>query len=325
MLKVRSNVASAEVFVDNRSVGVVPVTTYLTAGEHTVRVVADRYDPWVRKLKIEPGKATEAQANLTPGSGTVEWVGPAGARLKVDGTERGMLPIRLSDLPPGRHTWSVEAPKLEPAEGAVDFVAGKNFLINVTMGSSAGVVVVESTPAGAQVWLDGAAVGVTPLRLTDVPPGEHGVRVSAEGRATVFRRIDTTDGARGEVTASLPSTGTVVKFPPLGTGSELWVAGVKVGTGPDHGLTLLEKGKTSFRIVEGENVAEGTVSLPANGRVVLKTRGRDIVPQKPLTQQWAFWAAVGGGVAAGATAGVVAAVASTPEPLPTGDVVVVLP
>ncbi len=325
VLKVRSNVATAEVFVDNVSVGVVPVTTYLAVGEHAIRVVADRYDPWVRRVKIESGKVTDAQANLTPGSGTVEWIGPAGARLKVDGADRGMLPIRLSDLKPGTHTWTVEAPRFEPAEGTVDFASGKNLLVNVAMGSSAGVVVVTSTPEGADVWLDGKPVGQTPLRLTGVAPGAHGVRLSADDRASVFRTIDTTDGARGEVTASLPASGASVRFPPLGSGSDLYVNGVLVGTGPDHGLDLLAKGRTDFRIVEGETVFEGEVTVPSSGRLVLVTRGRDIVAKKPLTEQWAFWAAVGGGVAAGATAGVVAAVAATPEPLPSGDIVVVLP
>ncbi len=325
VLKVRSNVATAEVYIDNALVGVVPITTYLSVGEHAIRVVADHYDPWVRKVKVEAGKTTDAQASLTPGKGTVEWTGPAGARLKVDGVDRGMLPIRLGDLTPGAHTWHAEAPRLEPADGTLDFAAGKNLLIPVTLGSSEGVVVVTSTPAGADVWLDGKPVGVTPLRLTAIASGEHGVRISAPDRATVFRTIDTSDGSRGEVTVTLPANGASVRFPPLGTGSDLYVNHVLVGTGPDHGLDLLEKGRTDFMIVEGEAVTEGTVTLPSSGRVVLVTRGRDIVTKKPLTEQWAFWAALGGGVAAGATVGVVAAVASTPEPLPTGDIVVVLP
>ena len=100
---------------------------------------------------------------------------------------------------------------------------------------------------------------------------------------------------------------------------------VLAGTGPDLGLSLVEKGRTHVVLTEGEWVAEGTFTFPANGRVTLKVHDRALVQQKPLLERWGFWAAVGGGVVAGTTAGIVAAVASSPEPLPTGDVVVALP
>jgi len=326
VLKVRANIDGAEVYVDNVRVGVVPVTTYVAPGEHTVRVVAERYDPWVRKLKFEAGKTTEAAASLVPGKGTVEWLGPAGARLTVDGRYRGMLPIHLNDLSEGEHRWKVEAPKMEPAEGELSFVAGKNLLIPVELSSSEGVVVVQSTPPGADVWLDGEKVGVTPLRLTGIALGTHDVRVEAKGRATVLREIDTSDGARGEVVATLAESGARLKVTGLGSGSEVYVNDVRVGNGPDDVvIDELEKGRITVNVIEGEHVAEGSLSLPANGTLTLRASGRDVVVVKPLVQRWGFWAAVGGVAAAGTTAGVVAAVSSVPEPLPSGDVVVVLP
>ncbi len=40
-----------------------------------------------------------------------------------------------------------------------------------------GTLLVESTPAGAQVFVDGVALGNTPLQINDVPPGLHTWRV----------------------------------------------------------------------------------------------------------------------------------------------------
>ncbi len=51
---------------------------------------------------------------------------------------------------------------------------------------SSGPLQVDSSPSGATVWLDGIAVGTTPVTLGDLAPGEHEVAVAKEGfvRAT---------------------------------------------------------------------------------------------------------------------------------------------
>ena len=49
----------------------------------------------------------------------------------------------------------VEALGAEPAEGTIEVVPGRNYLIDAKLESSAGVVVVHSKPDGAHVSLDG--------------------------------------------------------------------------------------------------------------------------------------------------------------------------
>jgi hypothetical protein len=48
---------------------------------------------------------------------------------------------------------------------------------------------IRSTPPGARVWLDGRALGVTPIAADDVPAGEHTVRLTREGYTTQQRRV----------------------------------------------------------------------------------------------------------------------------------------
>jgi hypothetical protein len=323
ILKVHSAVAGAEVFVDGQSVGPAPVTRFLAEGPHQLRVVADHYDPFVRRVDIAADKTVDVNATLTPGNGTVEFTGPSGSRLSIDGADRGPLPIRVPAPTAGKHAWRVEAPGFEPAEGAVDFVPGRNYLIDVALESSAGVLVVESTPAGATVLLDGAEVGTTPLRMEGVASGKHGLELRLADHASALRGFDNTDGKRTEVKATLPATGATIT---LATGSDdakVFVNEVPVGTGATVKIGPLEKGRAHVRVVLGEREATDTVAIPSRGAVSLRVAGDTIVERKPLTQRWGFWAAVGGGVAAGTTAAVLLA----PEPAepPTGDTVVVLP
>lgn len=325
ILKVRSSVDGAEVWVDGALLGSAPLTKYLAVGTHQLRVVADRHDPFVRRIEIAADKTVEVQAALTPGPGTVEFSGPPGARLSLDGVDRGPLPIRLPNPGVGAHAWRVEAPKFEPTEGRLEVEAGKNYLIDVRMPSSRGVFVVTTDPAGAAVQLDGKSVGTTPLRLEGVEPGSHVVVVSHPERAGLVRVLDTSDGSRGEVVATLAKAGGTLEITTGSPDARVLLDGALLGEGAKVVVGPVEKVKLKLRVELGDRTVTDTVSVPARGTLALRVAGDDLVERKPLTQRWGFWAAVGGAAVAGGatTAAVVAATA--PPPDPTGDTVVVLP
>jgi hypothetical protein len=325
ILKVRSNVEGAEVWLDGALLGATPLTKYLAVGAHQIRVVADRYDPFVRRVEIAEDKTLEVQASLTPGTGTIEFTGPPGARLLLDGTDRGPLPIRLPGPNPGTHAWRVEAPKFEPAEGRIEFVGGRNYLVDVKLPSSRGVFVVESTPAGATVSLDGKNVGATPLRLENIEPGRHVVLVTHPDRAAILRVVDTTDGTRGEVKATLPTTGGVLDITTGSTDAQVLLDGAPVGAGAHVTVGPFEKGKMKVQVLVGDRKVTDTVSVPARGTVALRVAGDSLLERKPLVQRWGFWAIVGGAAVAGGATTAAVVVATAPEPPPTGDTVVVLP
>lgn len=325
ILKVRSSVEGAEVYVDGALLGKAPLTKYLAVGTHQLRVVADRHDPFVRKIEIAADKTVEIQATLTPGNGTLEFTGPPGARLFVDGADRGELPIRIPSPGAGKRTWRVEAPKHEPAEGVLDVVAGKNYLLDVPMRSSRGVFVVETTPAGATVLLDGTDVGKTPLRLENVEPGLHVVVVSHPETAGIVRTVDTSDGSRGEVKATLPKSGATVEVSTGSADARVFVNGAPFGMGQKVVIGPIEKSKLQIRVELGGRAVEDTVAVPARGTVALRVSGDELAERKPLVQRWGFWAAVGGAAVAGGATAAAVAVATAPEPPPTGETVVELP
>lgn len=324
ILKVKSNVPGAEVYLDGQSIGPVPITRFLSPGTHAMRVVADDYDPMVRKVDILDGKTTEINALLAAGTGTAEFEGPPAGKLTVDGKDAGILPIRMSDLTPGSHTWAVNSDRYEPQQGTLEFVKGKNYIVSVPMTSSAGVFLITSTPV-AEVLMDGKSVGQTPLRLEGVALGVHGIVLKAADRATVVRTVDTSDGSRGELTVSLPKGGSVLKIATGSASAQVFLNGTPIGEGAVVKFGPLEKGHAQVSIdVDGARVTEGE-TIPASGTLLLRRTPDGIEKLKPLTQRWGFWAAVGGGAAVGAGAGIATAVVLQPAPLPAGDTVVTLP
>lgn len=325
ILKVNCSIPGADVYLDGAPIGDAPLTRYVQPGIHQLRVVADDHDPHVRRVEILSDKTTDVNAALSVGTGTVEFTGPPGARLFIGGAERGPLPIRLTDLTPGSFSWTVDAPKYEPASGTVDFVRGKNLLIPVELASSMGVFVIESTPPGATVFLNSEPRGVTPLRLEGIEPGVHAVALSVTERATVLRSVDTTGGERGEVRATLPEAGGELKMVTGEDSARVLLSGTVIGTGAKVIAGPFERGKARVQVETSAGIAEDTVTIPSEGRLSLQVVDGKIEEIQPLYERWAFWAAIGGGVALAGGGVATAVVLSQPDPPPRGETLVTLP
>ena len=190
-ISVHASVAGAVVWIDNVRVGETPLEQFVAVGPHVVRVAADGFDPFVRKVKVKKGGVISLAARLKPGKGTVEvQVQPGGARLILNDTEEWPTPVRLRDLSPGNYKFRIEAAGHESIEGEFSFVRGKNLLIIETLTSSAGLLEVASQPVGADVLLDGeriAAERIVAQGYADTRPIVENVGVESRARN---RRVD---------------------------------------------------------------------------------------------------------------------------------------
>jgi len=66
-----------------------------------------------------------------------------------------------------------------------------------------GVLVVDSRPPGANVYVDGQLRGQTPLTVPNVTPGEHGVRLQLDGYDEWIDAVRVAAGSKQRVAASL--------------------------------------------------------------------------------------------------------------------------
>jgi serine/threonine protein kinase len=151
---------------------------------------------------------------------------PSGARVEINGRSRGTSPLTLTDLPYGRHTVRITQDGYTAAQRRVTMSArspAHTLDVSLTRAARAaapasrasepsgnayvGSVVVESRPAGAQVFFDGRGVGVTPLSIPSVPIGSHVVRLELSGHKRWSTSIRVVAGERVRVAASLEETG----------------------------------------------------------------------------------------------------------------------
>ena len=111
-LVVQSRPDSARVTVDGEERGVTPLTMKLPSGAHVLEVQIGTAEPRVIPLTIQAGVQTAQYVELqnVPMTGSLEIRSdPPGARVSIDGQNRGAAPVTLRDLPPGDHEVVLEA------------------------------------------------------------------------------------------------------------------------------------------------------------------------------------------------------------------------
>ncbi len=134
---------------------------------------------------------------------------PSGARVILQGRERGVTPLSLSGLPFGtyrvqfaRDGYRTEEQQVVLSASRADrAVAVRLRVASPVVGP--GILVVDTRPAGAAVLVDGKRVGATPLVLPGVMSGSHRVRLELPGYRPWETTVAIKAGTRSRVTASL--------------------------------------------------------------------------------------------------------------------------
>jgi serine/threonine protein kinase len=136
---------------------------------------------------------------------------PPGARVFVDGRSGGETPATVRDLARGAHQVRLVLEGYTTVERRIVITASQPALaLNVPMPKVPvvptrldSVLVVESRPAGATVFLDGRDIGKTPLTLPSVPVGVHAVRMELDGYRKWSASIQVLASNQNRVAASL--------------------------------------------------------------------------------------------------------------------------
>ena len=129
---------------------------------------------------------------------------PTSARVIVDGEERGVTPATLQ-LQPGAHVLEIKVGNSEPRVIPLTIQAGVQTAQYVELQSVplTGGIDLRSEPPGAKVSVDGRRRGVTPLRMNDLPPGEHELLFDAP-TGSIKQKVHIDAGVMTQVTVRMP-------------------------------------------------------------------------------------------------------------------------
>ncbi|MBT5532050.1 PEGA domain-containing protein [Candidatus Poribacteria bacterium] len=209
-------------------------------GTYKITVMKDGYAPEeLPTVAIRPDEVTTLDVALK-GYATLRYATmPPGVTVTVDGVVQ-TLPFRTGE---GAHKVKLNRPGYASVELDTTLTAGQGLDLFPDWERVTADLAVTSDPPGAEVTLDHATWGKTPMTLDDVPAGEHELELSLPDHEPVRRRITVTETSRPVAIKMTRSRGTVQvnSTPP---GATVRIDGRRQGATP---ATLrLSAGKTTI-------------------------------------------------------------------------------
>jgi len=187
-LSVRSNPGGAKVYVDGEDVGTTPVFLNDLSGEtHEVVVFMPGYGAFTRIVDGSSGSImVDMEEEKSYGMGFLSVVTtPVDARVDVDDEKLGLTPLE-TPLEAGNHRVTISKTGYKTVEMEVDIETERTNKVELVLEGKEGSLLVVATPSGAEVEVDGAVVGTAwePLKIEDLMPGTHEVKVRKDGYRT---------------------------------------------------------------------------------------------------------------------------------------------
>lgn len=196
----------ATVWLDGDALGPAPLELKrVVAGRHTVRVTADLYRPFERKVMVRSGRRSRIRARLRPNHGTLAIrTRPPGGRVRIDGEAAGTTPLEVK-LAPGPHAIEVSGPSpaYTPVARKVRVRRGGRHKLVLKLPAKTGMLMIDTVPFGARIEIDGKPRGTGPLSLKAVPVGAHVLLARKQGLPPLHGRIEVVAGERSLVEMNL--------------------------------------------------------------------------------------------------------------------------
>jgi hypothetical protein len=179
-----------------------PVAAADAEPEVTVRQLDKRVPNSRRRV------ASPASVAAVPGSVQIDST-PSGAQIQLDGRSdpSWVTPFSLSGLSPGQHTVSVSKPGFSGDARTVEIASGSRTALALHLVPVNALMVVNSTPAGADVTLDGKSTGrVTPAQFA-VEKGAHTLALRKQGYLDETTSADLSAGQNFQFSPALRALG----------------------------------------------------------------------------------------------------------------------
>jgi len=239
--------------------------------------------------------AAPAAPVVVPGQMAIDSV-PQGAQVQVDGKTdpSWVTPFTLPGLDPGQHSVTISKPGYASDTRTVEVTSGSKSFVITHMVQLMATLAVSSTPAGANVYVDGRDTGkLTPAQVS-VDRGQHVILVRKSGFLDETTNAQFTLGQTVNFSATLRGLGsvddikTVGKMKKLFGGKEAQGMGtVSVKTQPKGAQVavnqhMLDKGSpVDFTVDPGNYIVDITLSgyVPIHKVITVDKGGKAVIDE----------------------------------------------
>ena len=139
-LSLKVDPPGSTVYIDGKKVALAAGAPLALAAnrQHALKVVKDGFKTVTMKVQVKEGQVMGRDVKLQPLTApnmvSIKISSnPSGARVEVDGKERGVTPVTVSDLPPGSHKLQVSKEGFKSRSETVDLKQGKALDLTLTL------------------------------------------------------------------------------------------------------------------------------------------------------------------------------------------------
>ncbi len=264
IILVKTEPAGADVKCNGVSLGVTPllVTSLASGRAHSLVLSLNGYQTKKIEVRTDGRRPLVREEELSLDSGVVECsTEPEGATVIVNGVERGVTPIKLTNVPKGLATIVFRLAGYEEETRELRMQAGASQTLSLRLKGRAAQLKVVSTPEGARVFIDDDFKGKTPLDLSSVKPGEHSLRVELEGYAPATRTVEIANAGESTEEFTLESTLGRIEIITTPPGARVFIDGKSAGTTAEQGDSV----KSKLLAIEKVAVGSHTVLVHCDG------------------------------------------------------------
>jgi hypothetical protein len=217
---VSTSPSGANVYLDGIYKGQSPRTiSGVDAGSHIVEAELAGYQEWSGRVTVVSNQQAQLSVSLTPNAqptkGTIAvYSDPIGAYIYLDGEYQGRTSPEgfvIISVSPGTHTVTLKLDGYKDAATSVNVNSGQQSTVRSTLqtpGTTTGSLEITSDPVGAEVYLNNAYKGVTPVTLNDLAQGSYTVALKLNGY------VDWTTTATVNTGATTPVSAQMAAIPP---------------------------------------------------------------------------------------------------------------
>ncbi len=213
----------AQVFLDGKE-HASRLISGLRVGKHQLVAIAPGMAVFAQSVKVVAGVTAKVTIRFEPLSGSLSvTTDPPGAKVSIDGREVGTSPVDIEKVAQGKHVITAAKPGFATREKEIVVGYGDELSVFLRMKKKDATFSVFSFPSGADVFLDGKKMGVTPLRVKNVPPGSYTLRVE-KGKGCIHEEAVTIQAGKDmALDVTLPLPGAILRLDPGPVGRKLHI------------------------------------------------------------------------------------------------------
>jgi hypothetical protein len=199
-------------------------------GTHRLNLVLAGHFPREVEVTVKDRTPQWVKVDMVADSATLDVNSdPAGARVTINGSDRGTTPCRLDKIATGQAELVVALDGYAEYRETLKMSPGESYQVNANLRARPGSLNIVSLPPKGRVYVDNQFKGEAPISLATLAPGEHRVRVELKGFETDARTVKVRAGELSTEEFRLANNSGLLLLVTEPAGARVFVDGNDVG------------------------------------------------------------------------------------------------